>query len=499
MSSAYRFSRKATAACRPRCREERQSSRRASQVDKGQFLTTGAASEPARSPILDVVASTVIDIVQEWFGEDLTPGLVERAGRLSVEEALAFADNLDHAASQCQFPARKPGESRPLAVNGFDLKGLLLLADHVAVPNVAMPRRDRNSAATTAGVVVKDLVGGLRQLSRLKPLVAADAVFILPYCLEAYEGRAIDRLRDDPALLAIASQLVPDGERRSATEWLRGQRGHADPPWTERDEKSAWLTFLKDLWVAWPLRLLVSALVVLEIEADPRTDVQVSRNAALDLATIAMLAEGVSAYYEARDERRDELLLNILSDWLNRHGHAPPETDVGLLKVLLELSVPLMDKLSYGELADLRKSEPRVVAYRVALRRGLAVASTSEEWPASATKILRDEMSSARVGLEDTIRSSRVLRQAVSGSRQALIATAGASAGWLSGGTLASTAASSAATLGASSFLNLMAGIHAARRARGFLTPYLVFDASESMGEDAWDLDDYGLVEHFQF
>jgi hypothetical protein len=447
------------------------------------------------------VDGSVIDIVQEWFGEELTPKLAERAGGLSVAEALAFADSLDQAANRFQFPMRMPGDLRPLATNGFELKGLLLLADRVAVHNVAMPRRYRDNAAWTADVVVRDVASGLEQLANLKPLVTAGEVLVLPYCAAAYEDRAIDRVRDDPALYAIARRLFPDSERQGLTKWLPTLRKGSDPPWTERDEESAWLTFAKDVDVAWPLRLLVSALVKLEIEADPTTAVQVSTDAATDVATIAMLAEGVSAYYAAEGDRRDELLFDILSRWFGRHEGALPTDAMSLLEVLLKLSVPRMDSLSYRELAAFRSDEPKFVAYRAALRRGLAVASDSEQWPASAVKVLREEMSSARAELEDSIRRSSVLAQAVSGTRQALVATAGASAGWLAGGTIASTVASSSATVGASTFLNLIRGVRMARHARGFLAPYLVFDTSEDTRKDDWDLDDLdaGLAEHFWF
>ncbi len=428
------------------------------------------------------MGTTIVQAIEEWFGETLTSKLAQRARGLSVAEALAFADYLDQSAEHCHFPPRLLGEPRPLATEAVELKGLLLLADHVAVPNFAMPRRDRDDYTATTEVIVRDIVHGLEQLASLRPLAAAHAILILPYSLEVYEDRAVDRIRADPALYVIACKLFPEGEREEATEYLKSERRPMDPPWSERDQESAWLTLIKDLWIAWPLRLFISALVALEIEADSRTDVQLSRNAARELLTITMLSEGVAAYYRTRGQHRDKRLIQLLEEWRARHETDPAPDPIELLRILLTLSVPKMDNVSYRDLTHLHTSSPELAAYRAVLRRGLAVAADSNEWPASARSILEDEMRAARSGLEATIRKSKVLAQAVAGTRQAAVAVAAGAAGWLAGGTVGSTVATSTATLGTATFLNLLAASRKARKARGYLAPYLIFDVEDDVG-----------------
>lgn len=439
------------------------------------------------------VGRTVVDVVEDWFGQELSQKLVKRARRLSSAEVLEYCRHLDSALEKLSLPARTIGQSRPLAEDSYDLKGLLLLADDVAVPNVAMPRplndepedfddpKDFSDPSQITDLTHhRDIQEGLERLLRLKPLVVDGAVSVLPLSREGYERRALARIRKDPALYDLACCFFPESERQEITRARRRDFKAVGRAWTEYDE-TGWIKFAASFGMAPFLNLLIAAFVALEIEVDPMIDAQVSSSEACVVASLSDIADGVAAYYATSGLERKPMMADLAVKFVEQQAR-PATSSLDTLTVLLQLEVPRLDKLSYEDLAKVRTNQTQIASFRAALRRGLAEARNAPDgadWSAYARAVVRDEMIAARAGVEEEIRRSAFLQQGTTGVRSLLVSAVGAGAGWIVGGSPMTALVSSAAATGASSLRDLITATRRRPGDRALFSHYIGFDDPE--------------------
>jgi hypothetical protein len=441
---------------------------------------------------------TVLDIIQDWFGEPLSRPLLKRCGSLTPNQVTQYVAYLQSSVRDVEVPPCALGQSRPFATTSTGVKAHLLLADDVAVPNVAMPRPlntdiddvDEPSEFLNPEYLsdrshVSDIQTGLAQLLRLKPLLDAGRVRVLPFSLDVYRRRAIERIRVDPALYALACAFFPESEREGILMLRQRSLREARQSWSDH-EATGWIRFAMGFPIgpAALLFTLADAVAALEIESRHALDVQVSSSWAELLSLLAVLAKEMPAYWEdMTGDRRDAILVEFFAKVSQSASpESPAEHD--LVTILGSMSVPRLDALSFNDLAHLHASSDELAKFRSALRSGLAQAESSwghPGWVDRTRGILRDELVVARSDLIREIEKSSFLRQSITGARSVVVSAVGAAGVAVAGGSVEQALIASGFSASASTFLGMIDGLRSRRRNRPLLAHYLLFEEAPDL------------------